>query len=513
MSNSSNVYPDIFKDSRFNIIYLNDLLTAPADTTDSLYQFGGDLYFEGINLSAGIGSSLWNLVGAGPDIYYDSGNVGIGLNNPAYPLEVTGNAKFNTALIMGNTISLFFQDSIGGLSADIKRHTDDSLIIENNTIDKNIYINTIGIGFTEITKLKVNTSISLLESTGATFYTTFSAGNQSADINYILPITQGGVNTYLKNDGFGNLSWETISSASTPGGLDTYVQFNDAGTFGGDSGLTYDKNTDILTIKGGISLEETGAGSNLITITANPVTGSRTYTIPDAGSNANFIVSPSTPAQGDILYYNGTTWVSLTAGTSGYYLKTQGAGANPIWAEVASGPTSGYDTLWLPAGAAISSNTAGALNSDREYPTYDVNIDVVEFSPIVDEYVEFNVVLPDNWDLGTLKAKFYWTYDVVPTSGTTVEFGIEASAKSNDDAIDAAWGTEVVVTDTAIAVNDLHITSATSAITVGGTISVGDLINIRVGRNSTSVNDDLSSPVLLIGVLLQFYRSGSISGW
>jgi len=251
----------------------------------------------------------------------------------------------------------------------------------------------------------------------------------------------------------------------------------------------------------------------LLTISCASLGAARTYTIPDAGSNANFIVSPSTPAQGDILYYNGTTWVSLTAGTSGYYLKTQGAGANPVWAEVASGPTSGYDTLWLPAGAAISSNTAGALNSDREYPTYDVNIDVVEFSPIVDEYVEFNVVLPDNWDLGTLKAKFYWTYDVVPTSGTTVEFGIEASAKSNDDAIDAAWGTEVVVTDTAIAVNDLHITSATSAITVGGTISVGDLINIRVGRNSTSVNDDLSSPVLLIGVLLQFYRSGSISGW
>lgn len=36
-------------------------------------------------------------------------------------------------------------------------------------------------------------------------------------------------------------------------------------------------------------------------------------------------------AQGDILYYNGTTWVSLVAGTSGYYLKTQGSGSDPIW--------------------------------------------------------------------------------------------------------------------------------------------------------------------------------------
>lgn len=41
----------------------------------------------------------------------------------------------------------------------------------------------------------------------------------------------------------------TITSTSTtsPGGLDTYVQFNDGGSFGGDAGLTYNKTTDTLT--------------------------------------------------------------------------------------------------------------------------------------------------------------------------------------------------------------------------------------------------------------------------
>lgn len=37
------------------------------------------------------------------------------------------------------------------------------------------------------------------------------------------------------------------------------------------------------------------------------------------------------PVQGDIVYYNGTNWVALPVGTSGYFLKTQGSGANPIW--------------------------------------------------------------------------------------------------------------------------------------------------------------------------------------
>lgn len=37
-------------------------------------------------------------------------------------------------------------------------------------------------------------------------------------------------------------------------------------------------------------------------------------------------------AQGDILYRNATAWVRLGAGTSGDFLKTQGASANPVWA-------------------------------------------------------------------------------------------------------------------------------------------------------------------------------------
>jgi len=38
-------------------------------------------------------------------------------------------------------------------------------------------------------------------------------------------------------------------------------------------------------------------------------------------------------AQGDILYRDGSGLQKLAAGTSGYFLKTQGTGANPVWAE------------------------------------------------------------------------------------------------------------------------------------------------------------------------------------
>jgi hypothetical protein len=42
-------------------------------------------------------------------------------------------------------------------------------------------------------------------------------------------------------------------------------------------------------------------------------------------------------AQGDILYRGASAWARLAAGTSGQYLKTNGAGANPAWADVSSG--------------------------------------------------------------------------------------------------------------------------------------------------------------------------------
>ena len=37
-------------------------------------------------------------------------------------------------------------------------------------------------------------------------------------------------------------------------------------------------------------------------------------------------------AQGDVIYHDGTDYTRLAAGTSGDFLKTQGAGANPVWA-------------------------------------------------------------------------------------------------------------------------------------------------------------------------------------
>lgn len=90
---------------------------------------------------------------------------------------------------------------------------------------------------------------------------------------------------------------------------------------------------------------------NLIDTTGHPVTGLTTGHFLKAtgataygfgahgltASDVSAIAAPATPEQGDILYYNGSAWVSLAHGTSGQYLKTNGHAGNPQWADVTGG--------------------------------------------------------------------------------------------------------------------------------------------------------------------------------
>lgn len=100
----------------------------------------------------------------------------------------------------------------------------------------------------------------------------------------------GGLNGYfLQTDGSGNLTWAAGGGGGgngSPGGANTQIQFNNAGVFGGDSGFTYDNITNTMEV---INFNTTGE-ANL-------------------GSIAN---------------------ITITGGSAGYVLRTDGAG-NLSW--------------------------------------------------------------------------------------------------------------------------------------------------------------------------------------
>jgi hypothetical protein len=82
-----------------------------------------------------------------------------------------------------------------------------------------------------------------------------------------------------------------------------------------------------------------------------------------AGSGGGF---PASPAQGDLVYYNGTAWVALAPGTSGQFLETLGAGANPTWAAVSGGSAGNVTPDTHPA---IPAGVGLGPNDEFEYGT------------------------------------------------------------------------------------------------------------------------------------------------
>lgn len=62
--------------------------------------------------------------------------------------------------------------------------------------------------------------------------------------------------------------------------------------------------------------------------------------------------------QGDVLYRGASSWAALAPGTSGQFLKTQGAGANPVWDTPSGGGGSGYDPGTVPSVVQIAHSTS-----------------------------------------------------------------------------------------------------------------------------------------------------------
>jgi hypothetical protein len=143
------------------------------------------------------------------------------------------------------------------------------------------------------------------------------------------------------------------------------------------------------------------------------------------------------------------------------------------------------------------STTAGCGTTTSEAATNQQNIKTFDFDQTTQEHAEWSVWMPDDWNAGTVTAKFCWT----AASGTgTVTWAIQGRSYADADTIDQAWGTAISVTDTLLATGDIHITAATAAITLAGA-GAGELVQLRVYRD---VSDNLSADAQLIAVKLYY---------
>lgn len=175
-----------------------------------------------------------------------------------------------------------------------------------------------------------------------------------------------------------------------------------------------------------------------------------------------------------------------------------------------------YKELWIPANRMTPSTTNGASLATAEYGSLYNHPVMVFAGSSADDFAEFDIVMPEAWDLGTLKFKVYWTNGHADANaGEWVEFYLEAAARKNDGALNAALGTPQSVFDQHIADDDLHVTPASSALTVDGSPAAGDLVHFRLGRDYDEANGGTAMDVdaRVLGVLIQYRENVATAAW
>ncbi len=224
---------------------------------------------------------------------------------------------------------------------------------------------------------------------------------------------------------------------------------------------------------------------------------------------------------------DATNWYTATDVVSSASTSAEGIVELATGAEVATGTDTSravtaagvagvyqYANIYLDAGAMVATDTAGAEAGTHEYVTNDVNWDYFAFdNGATEENVNWKIAMPENWDRSTIKAKFYWSTDSGSSAGDTVGWGIKATAVSDDDPIDVAWGTEQVVLDTVTSgtSGDLHVTAATPAVTVAGSPALGDMVTVEVFRDTST--DDCAEDAWLFGVMVQYKITNVVAAW
>ncbi len=254
-----------------------------------------------------------------------------------------------------------------------------------------------------------------------------------------------------------------------------------------------------------------------------------------AGEDATLVVTGSYPTltytfgipAGEDGATSGASWGAITGTLSNQTdlntaLGLKAALAGPTFTGVPAAPTAATTTsttqlattafvqqeiaaakvhsLYIPASAMTAQTTNGAAVGSLETTTNDIMRATYDFDASTIEYVQAQVALGNSWNLGTVTVQFFWE----ATNTGDVVWGAQGVCISNDDVIDAAFGTAQTVTDSVIATTDLHVSAATAAITLAGTPADADLTVFRFYRNASSGSDTCAVDAKLLGVKVNF---------
>lgn len=173
-----------------------------------------------------------------------------GLTRTTNTVELGGDLTKNTTITQSASETFSVNNTGTGATAVNLANTGDFQIQDNGaafftaTDAGNIGIGTTAPG----QKLTVDGTFGILEGTGATYHTILSGGDQSADINYTLPVNDGTSGQVLTSNGTGVLSWSSVGTVTGSGSASRVAFWTGTSTLGSNVNLYWDNTNSRLGI-------------------------------------------------------------------------------------------------------------------------------------------------------------------------------------------------------------------------------------------------------------------------
>jgi hypothetical protein len=349
--------------------------TAPATTTDKLYNVGGSLYWNGTALGAGGGSSQWQ-DGTGGIIYYNGGNVGIGTATPNNKLQVVGLINFestsrniflgeftgtaNTTGTSNNALGKFalWSNTTGSFNSAFG---DEALVSNTTGINNSAFgaqaldgnIDGAGNVAFGMYALRYNSAGNSNSALGYNALGASSTGNFNVAVGQFAlgNNTTGGFNVAVGRNAGTNIPSATLSTLT----YDTFIGYGATAQVDAITNSTAIGNGAMVTASNQVVIGNTSVTQTLL----NGKVGIGT-TSPGTTLQVN-----STTTNDGIGMSNGTAWLKYMAGTtsSGAYNSMVSAGDNAI---IYSNGTAGSGNLviapWRTGSGGIKMDGSGNVN-------------------------------------------------------------------------------------------------------------------------------------------------------
>jgi hypothetical protein len=307
-----------------------------------------------------------------------------------------------------------------------------------------------------------------------------------------------------------------VVASATPGGVNTTVQFNDAGATSGSTSFTFTKATNTVKIQGSGStlLHISGSAGNLLSVVDS---GSNFPVIATFSSGSRDVLTITTSSINVIGSVSASSYLgsgaSLTgivtqivAGTNVTISPVGGTGAVTINSSGGGGGGSTTGSILLTAAGGWPSLTNGCQPpQSAQTTTNQVNFYYLGFPDgATTTFANWAIPMPGDYNGGTITAVFYWVAGNASTN--SVVWGLAARAYADSDVLDQAFGTQQQVTDANQANDDVNISAATPAITIGGTPAAGNFVQFRANRDPANASDTLAATAELLAIRITYTR-------